>query len=77
MQGAVGYAQYVSRLPAGLVRVHVSVSAGLWILVLRLYLVTRERQPPPAAVATRAGPASAARNPQAPGVARGAERGIR
>jgi heme a synthase len=72
VQGTVGYAQYFSRLPAGLVWVHVSISAVLWILVLRLYLSTRERQPLPAVTAVRPGPASTARNPQAPGVTLGA-----
>ena len=74
-QGAIGYAQYFSHLPAGLV-VHVAMSAVLWILVLRLYLSTRERQPPPAA-ATQAGTAPAARNSQAPGETLGAEEGVR
>src|SRR6185437_10384165 len=72
VQGLVGYFQSFSRLPAGLVWVHVSMSAVLWVLVLRLYLSTRERQPLPAVAITRAGPAPAARNPQAPGVAQGA-----
>ncbi|HEU5416432.1 MAG TPA: COX15/CtaA family protein [Streptosporangiaceae bacterium] len=77
VQGTVGYAQYLSHLPAGLVWVHVSVSAVLWVLVLRLYLSTRERPPLPATAVTRAGPAPAARNPQAPGVTLGAEEGVR
>ena len=42
MQAAIGYAQYFSHLPAGLVRVHVAMSAALWIFVLRLYLSTRK-----------------------------------
>jgi len=63
-QGAVGYTQYFSHLPAGLVWVHVAISAVLRILVLRLYLSTRERRPLPAAAGTRARPAPAARNPQ-------------
>ena len=50
------------------------MSALLWILVLRLYLSTRERQPLPAAPVR---PAPAARNPQAPGVTLGAEEGVR
>jgi hypothetical protein len=52
------------------------MSAVLWILVLRLYLSTRERQPPPGA-ATQAGTAPAARNSQAPGETLGAEEGVR
>jgi cytochrome c oxidase assembly protein subunit 15 len=77
VQGTIGYTQYFSHLPAGLVWVHVAMSATLWVLVLRLYLSTRERQPLPAAVATQAGPAPAARNPQVPGVTLGAEEGVR
>ena len=77
VQGAIGYTQYFSHLPAGLVWVHVAVSAVLWILVLRLYLSTRERQPLPAAAGTQAGPTPAAGNPQAPSVTLGAEEGVR
>ena len=77
VQGAIGYTQYFSHLPAGLVWVHVTVSVVLWILVLRLYLSTRERQPLPAAAGTQAGPTPAAGNPQAPSVTLGAEEGIR
>ncbi len=43
MQATVGYAQYFSHLPAGLVWVHVATSVVLWIFVLRLYLSTRRR----------------------------------
>ena len=49
VQGTIGYVQYFSHLPAGLVWLHVVMSAVLWILVLRLYLSTRERRPQPAA----------------------------
>jgi heme a synthase len=42
VQAAIGYAQYFSHLPAGLVWVHVAMSAALWIFVLRLYLSTRK-----------------------------------
>jgi heme a synthase len=48
IQGMVGYTQYFSHLPAGLVWVHVSSSVLLWIFVLRLYLATRERVSLPA-----------------------------
>ena len=51
IQGVVGYTQYFSHLPAGLVWVHVASSVVLWILVLRLYLATRERTPLPAETA--------------------------
>jgi len=46
-QGVIGYTQYFSHLPAGLVWVHVATSVLLWILVLRLCLSTRERLPLP------------------------------
>ncbi len=46
-------------------------------IVLRRYRSTRERQPRPAVATTRAGPVPATRNPQAPGVAQGAEGGVR
>ncbi|MBO0805253.1 MAG: heme A synthase [Nocardiopsaceae bacterium] len=45
VQGIIGYVQYFSHLPAGLVWVHVSTSVALWIAVLKLYLSTRERAP--------------------------------
>ena len=58
IQGVVGYTQYFSHLPAGLVWVHVASSVVLWIFVLRLYLATRERTPLPAE--TAAAPAAPA-----------------
>jgi cytochrome c oxidase assembly protein subunit 15 len=42
-QGVIGYTQYFTHLPAGLVWVHVASAVALWIFVLRLYLSTRER----------------------------------
>ena len=45
VQGVIGYVQYFNHLPAGLVWVHVASSVVLWILVLQLYLSTRERVP--------------------------------
>jgi len=45
VQGVIGYVQYFNHLPAGLVWVHVASSVVLWILVLELYLSTRERLP--------------------------------
>ena len=45
VQGIIGYGQYFNHLPAGLVWVHVASSVVLWILVLELYLSTRERMP--------------------------------
>jgi len=50
-QGAIGYTQYFSGLPAGLVWVHVSGSLLIWIAVLQLMFAMRDRgpliQPPP------------------------------
>jgi cytochrome c oxidase assembly protein subunit 15 len=66
-QAIIGYAQYFSREPAGLVWVHVAGSVLLWICALKLALSTRERlsaapgQPavpgPAAAEPTISGPA--------------------
>jgi cytochrome c oxidase assembly protein subunit 15 len=43
-QGVIGYAQYFSRLPAGLVLVHVAGSTASWIAALFLPYRLRERQ---------------------------------
>ncbi len=55
-QGVIGYVQYFTHLPAGLVWVHVTGSVLVWIAVLRLYFAVRERNPlpsvPPEPVAT-------------------------
>jgi cytochrome c oxidase assembly protein subunit 15 len=45
VQGAIGYAQYFSGLPAGLVWVHVTVSVLVWIAVLRVFFALRDRGP--------------------------------
>ena len=42
-QGVIGYVQYFTHLPAGLVWVHVTGSVLVWIAVLRLFFVLRER----------------------------------
>jgi heme a synthase len=42
-QGAIGYAQYFSGLPAGLVWVHVANSVLIWITALLLLFELRER----------------------------------
>ena len=47
-QGTIGYVQYFTHLPAGLVWVHVTGSVLVWIAVLRLFFVVRERSPRPA-----------------------------
>ena len=44
-QGAVGYTQYFTGLPAGLVWIHVSGSLLIWIAVLRLMFAMRDRGP--------------------------------
>jgi cytochrome c oxidase assembly protein subunit 15 len=44
-QGVIGYIQYFSHLPAGLVWVHVTGSVLVWIAVLRLFFTVRERAP--------------------------------
>jgi heme a synthase len=44
-QGAIGYIQYFTHLPAGLVWVHVTGSVLVWIAVLRLYFTVREPAP--------------------------------
>ena len=40
LQGVIGYVQYFSHLPAGLVWVHVAGSVVVWICVLQLFLST-------------------------------------
>jgi len=44
-QGVIGYVQYFTHLPAGLVWVHVTGSVLVWIAVLRLFLFMRDRGP--------------------------------
>ena len=44
-QGVIGYIQYFSHLPAGLVWVHATGSVLVWIAVLRLFFIVRERGP--------------------------------
>jgi cytochrome c oxidase assembly protein subunit 15 len=50
VQGAIGYVQYFTGVPAALVGAHVLGAVGVWIAVLRVSLVTRE--PVPAAAPT-------------------------
>jgi heme a synthase len=45
LQGVIGYIQYFTHLPAGLVWIHVTGSVLVWIAVLRLYFAVRERGP--------------------------------
>ncbi len=63
LQGVIGYLQYFSHLPAGLVWVHVSSSVLVWIFVLRLYLSTGTGLPRPAGAPSDAGDAVAAQPP--------------
>jgi cytochrome c oxidase assembly protein subunit 15 len=42
-QGAIGYAQYFSGLPAGLVWVHVADSVVIWIVAILLLFALRDR----------------------------------
>jgi heme a synthase len=59
VQGTLGYIQYFTHLPAGLVWVHVATSVALWILVLRLLLSTRERLTLPREPGPEPGPVTA------------------
>jgi heme A synthase len=43
LQGVIGYTQYFTHLPAGLVWVHVTGSMLVWIAVLRLFFAMRDR----------------------------------
>jgi heme a synthase len=45
-QGAIGYAQYFSGLPAGLVWVHVANSVVIWVTALLLLFALRDRGTP-------------------------------
>ena len=49
-QGVIGYVQYFTHLPAGLVWVHVTGSVLVWIAVLRLFFALRDRGPADQAV---------------------------
>ena len=63
LQGVIGYSQYFSGLPAGLVWVHVSGSVLIWIVALRLMFATRDRGPVLAAGAEPAGARERGRAP--------------
>jgi heme A synthase len=60
-QGVDGYMHYFTHLTAGLVWVHVTGSVLVWIAVLRLYFIVRERAPVNTA---RTGPAVTAPSKQ-------------
>ncbi len=58
LQGVIGYVQYFTHLPAGLVWVHVTGSVLVWIAVLRLFFAMRDRGPltPPSPEPVQAAP---------------------
>jgi cytochrome c oxidase assembly protein subunit 15 len=66
LQGMIGYSQYFSGLPAGLVWVHVTGSVLIWIVALRLMFATRDRGPAIPAAATPAVAGSAASGQPSP-----------
>jgi cytochrome c oxidase assembly protein subunit 15 len=71
LQGLIGYIQYFTGLPAGLVWVHVCGSTLIWIVALRLMFALRDR----GALPTTAGPAAPSRRARArPVLARAASR---
>jgi cytochrome c oxidase assembly protein subunit 15 len=45
LQGVLGYIQYFTHLPAGLVWIHVTGAVLVWIAVLRLFFALRDRGP--------------------------------
>jgi cytochrome c oxidase assembly protein subunit 15 len=71
-QGAIGYAQYFSGLPAGLVWVHVTVAVVIWVVTVRLYLAMRDRGPLPTAPPPSSPPAETPAERPATAPARGA-----
>jgi cytochrome c oxidase assembly protein subunit 15 len=58
-QGSVGYTQYFTGLPAGLVWVHVAGALLIWITALRLLFALRDRGPLTQRPTGQAGPAPA------------------
>ncbi len=80
LQGVIGYVQYFSGLPAGLVWVHEAGATLIWIIALRLVFATRDRGPaapaPQAARPAAAEPAARlAAEPARPGATGGATAG--
>jgi heme A synthase len=45
LQGTIGYIQYFTHLPAGLVWIHVTGSVLVWIAMLRMFFALRDRGP--------------------------------
>ncbi|MGN6175908.1 MAG: COX15/CtaA family protein [Streptosporangiaceae bacterium] len=70
VQGAVGYTQYFTGLPAGLVWIHVSGSVLVWIAALRLMFAVRDRGPLIQPPEGPGGPAASARPEAQPAPAR-------
>ena len=66
LEGVIGYAQYFSGLPAGLVWVHVANTALIWIAVARLNFSLRDRGQLGGLVAVPALPATQALSGDAP-----------
>jgi heme a synthase len=67
LQGVIGYSQYFSGLPAGLVWVHVSGSVLIWVTALLMLSALRDRGPLPAATAVDV-PATAGQPAASPAV---------
>jgi len=77
LQGVIGYAQYFSGLPAGLVWVHVTGAVLIWITAIRLLFALRDRgsvlaTPPAVPAGEPAGGEPAATEPAATEPAAGA-----
>ena len=70
LQGAIGYTQYFTGLPAGLVWVHVCGSTLIWIAALRLVFALRDRGPLTAGPAQPETGQPAASTPAEPAAAR-------
>jgi cytochrome c oxidase assembly protein subunit 15 len=63
-QGVIGYTQYFTHLPAGLVWVHVTGSVLVWIAVLRLVFTVHGRRTAPAGPVTAAAAETPRRQPE-------------
>jgi cytochrome c oxidase assembly protein subunit 15 len=67
LQGVIGYVQYFSGLPAGLVWVHEAGATLIFIIAVRLVFATRERVPDLVAAGPSATPAAEPARPAAAG----------
>jgi cytochrome c oxidase assembly protein subunit 15 len=52
IQGAIGYLQYATGVPAWLVLLHVAGSVAFWVAVLFVRFAARDRGPAPAEITT-------------------------